>query len=172
MPELTPSDKYDLTNPHVRNAISRHRSKEEIEQLKEKIQICILNGIGPIATAKQLGIPITTLYRYHASIAEDTVKHRLRKADQLLHNFYTRFEQDISDIEDAYRKAESPREKAQIKAIKTKAECDFFDRLQSAGFIRKVKDHVEVSGSIELQQWVQKYWRKIEVTSVDEVEVK
>jgi len=123
------------------------RSREEIERLKEKIQIGVLRGDPPRAVAKALNIPAGTMYRYLQELGEETRKERLAKSGVLVHSYFTRIEDTIRELDAQYNRTHDSR------LLKDRADVlhAAYDRLQSAGFIPKRKDESDVNFKGELK---------------------
>jgi AcrR family transcriptional regulator len=140
-PPIIPIDKHMEGREGMKPA--GRRTRQEIEQIKSRIQASILAGYTPTFIAERLGIPRATIYRYLAELAQETMEHRLKKTDQLLHTYFNRVENLINELDIAYNNTKDP----QVLAAKNKVIQDSFDRLQRAGFLPRVQDTFNIIGT-------------------------
>ncbi|MFA5412880.1 MAG: hypothetical protein WC350_06055 [Candidatus Micrarchaeia archaeon] len=134
----------------------KRRTNLEMETFKMKMHPMMLEGKDPKTISEELGLPLSTTYKYISQIADETHKERLKKANVLVHNYFTREEKIISELNEQYKLTKEPRLLAELNHILN----DVFDRLQSAGYIPKRKERIEFEGEVELKDWMGKFFKK------------
>lgn len=134
------------------------KSQAERELILERIQAGVLNGEQPEAVRQELKIARSTYYNYLQRLGDETRKERLKQTGVLLHTYLTRTEQGLHRLDAQYQAAEAPMEKARIQEMLNSHVHSTFDRLQTAGFLPKRSDKLEIEGKMELREWMLQFF--------------
>lgn len=138
----TPEHKEKLRT----NARAPKRTRFEKEQILEKIRQGILASVPPRQLIKELAIPQSTFYGYLDEIHQDTFDERLKKREmRLLGEYQFQIENTCHEL---YVKFQETNDTKYL-VERAKIINDSFERLQSAGFIPKVKEKIESTGEVK-----------------------
>jgi len=118
------------------------------ELMKLRIQEGLISGISPSTIWTELAIDKKTYYRMVDELAGEASKERLHKTDRLLHSYLARAERVFREFDSQYQRAESPSEKARIQGMISGHLHSTANFLQSAGFIPKRNEKVEIEGKV------------------------
>lgn len=124
------------------------------EALKAQIQMGLLEGKMPSQMAQELSLPRPTLYRYLAELGDETRKERLEKTNVLLHSYLSKMEEGIRRLDEQYAATTDPMQKAGIQSKINEQVHQMFADLQSAGFLPKRGEKVEIDAKMDLRQWM------------------
>ena len=137
-----------LGQPAVKKGKPRVIAPEQRELMKLRIQEGLIAGISPGLIWGELGIDKKTYYRMVDELAEEASSERLHKTDRLLHSYLARAERVFREFDAQYQRAESPGEKARIQGMISGHLHSTANFLQSAGFLPKKSDKLEIEGKV------------------------
>ena len=123
-----------------------HFTMVEREKIKGKITEMLAAGIPPKRIMAEVEVSEPTYYRYIKQIGMETMDKRIKDTSTLIHNYFTRTERLIRKLELKYESTGDLR----VLAENNRIVQETFDRMQSAGFLPKAKEKVELSGKVEI----------------------
>lgn len=142
--------------PPERNGRRKAYTKEEKLELSIQVRAYRLQGLPFREIGKQLSIPYQRAWQIYKESSIEFVKTHLKEETSLLADFYSRFEftwrVHYSKYIESIPKDTDGKPKSgvfgDISHLRDACKLQFeaFDRLQSAGFLPKVKERIEHSG--------------------------
>lgn len=126
------------------------RTKAEADGIVLKIVEGLLAYKKPRDLMKELDIPKSTFYYYYPRALELAKEETIGRVNELLVDFALQTNRDLERLEQHYKDSRS----RSILVDKAHVRNQAFDRLQSAGFLPKASDKLEVEGKVELKDWL------------------
>lgn len=172
---FVPLDFMPISNPEQKEMVSGGKRGKGIHYSKAQRQWLItqcvqLDRKGEPAReiAKRLHLNIKTVYNYLNGAAKEEYALRLKNNEMLLNRWFGRVEARIKELTEQANAARNRKDWTTYTALSRQLNDLItinFDKLQSAGLIDKVKEQVEHSGLVEVQEFVKEFWTKKKVAS-------
>jgi hypothetical protein len=150
-------------SPKRKEGVPAHMTSIEREQLGKEATNLRLDGLSFNRIAEKLGRSKATIIAAHRAYICEYKKTHAGESDVLVGLYNARMERIINQALGAYANTiPEGKQTGDVQILFKLASLlgDHFDKLQSTGSIDKVKEQVEHSGVVELQNFVKEFWKK------------
>jgi hypothetical protein len=153
----------DQPSPKRKEGVPAHMTATEREQLGKEVTNLRLDGLSFNRIAEKLARAKSTCIMAHRAYICEYKKTHAGESDVLVGLYNARMERIINQALGAYANTiPEGKQTGDVQILFKLASLlgDHFDKLQSTGSIDKVKEQVEHSGVVELQNFVKEFWKK------------